>query len=143
MNDNYESANLLLSDKFSGIFPGWGCPQILAVELNADGKYEVVGDTNLDATKGMKSPLPKKDAEDIVKSIDNEGKTGNPEFKDAQGLSVLQSVSIAGCDLLGSCLYTAGVCTVNSGLVSNRCTIVLFGFSVTSYPTLDIPVTLD
>jgi len=33
------------------------------------------------------------------------------------GLSTLFSVSIAGCDLLGSTLYTAGTCAASSGKV--------------------------
>ena len=35
------------------------------------------------------------------------------------GMTPFFSVSIAGCDLMGSCLYTAGVCASNSGKVCN------------------------
>jgi len=36
------------------------------------------------------------------------------------GLSLLFSAPIAGCDLLSSCLYTAGSCAAVSGKVINR-----------------------
>jgi hypothetical protein len=48
-----------------------------------------------------------------------------PGFVKHEGtLNTLLSVSIAGCDLMGSCLYTAGVCTANAGKVCVSCMLI-------------------
>jgi len=80
-------------------FPGWGYQRIVAVRINKNKSLNVIGDTdelfNLDESSG-------------------EAVREKPHI----GLNVLKSVSIAGCDLLGSCLYTAGICAGTSGKVS-------------------------
>lgn len=44
------------------------------------------------------------------------------QFSARAQLGILPSVAIAGCDLMGSCLYTSGVCASNSGKVNIRLT---------------------
>jgi hypothetical protein len=92
---------IIADGRFSGLFPGWGQTRILAMKGTKKHDVEVVADT------------------DTVYAFDRKKKgfnKGHTEHK--ANLNTLLSVSIAGCDLMGSCLYTAGVCTVNSGKVS-------------------------
>lgn len=91
------SAQILSEGKFSGIFPGWGGSRVVALKCNASGQLKIVGDT---AEKVKTEDLPE---ENHHKSV---------------GLGVLLSTGIAGCDLMGSSLYTAGVCAYNSGKVT-------------------------
>jgi hypothetical protein len=96
------SAQIISDGKFSGIFPGWGESRVVAVRYESSEGMTVVGDT------------AKKDYEFERVSPKSHGKLHAP----GEGLSTAFSVSIAGCDLMGSCLYTAGVCAFNSGKVS-------------------------
>lgn len=93
-------------DQLTAIFPGWGASRVIALQnLAKEKEVAVIGDT-----------MPKK-------SVDNETDNKKFNFDEANNshshakLGVLHSVSIAGLDLTGSCLYTAGVATVNAGKV--------------------------
>lgn len=93
-------------DQLAAIFPGWGASRVIALQNLAKAKeIAIVGDT-----------MPKK-------SLDNEPDNKKFNFDESKNvhahekLGVLHSVSIAGLDLTGSCLYTAGVATVNAGKV--------------------------
>lgn len=90
------SAQILSEGKFSGIFPGWGGSRVIALKCNESAHLKIVGDT---AEK--------------VKDQDTIEEHSHKKV----GLGVLLSTSIAGCDLMGSSLYTAGVCASNSGKV--------------------------
>ena len=92
------SAQILSEGKFSGIFPGWGGSRVLAVRCYGNGQLKLIGDTAADLT--------------VHDDHDEEGHS----HKKAS-LGVLLSTGIAGCDLMGSSLYTAGVCAFNSGKV--------------------------
>ncbi len=61
--------------------------------------------------------LDKKHNITIYSDKHNKSLVTNHQPKKTAHLSVFESVSIAGCDLLGSCLYTAGVCASNGGKV--------------------------
>ncbi len=90
-------SNQILSEgRLEGFFPGWGGSRVVALNCSEVGDLTVLADTN--------GPVVAKNEKEVV------------EHKPA-GLTPLFSVSIAGCDLMGSCLYTAGVCAFNSGKV--------------------------
>ena len=111
MANNRSIANQILSSgKFSGVFSGWGSTRVVAMQCNELGKLKVVADT-----------------EDKVINLGEVIKTD----KEHGGvkLGVLLSTSIAGCDLMGSTLYTAGICASNCGKVN---CIALFCFSSNS-----------
>lgn len=75
----------------------------MALNCSLEGKLKVIADTN-DGTEQTIQNAPD-EVEEKVHHV---------------GLTPVLSVSIAGCDLMGSCLYTAGVCTANSGKVFNN-----------------------
>ena len=109
------SVNLFEEGKFTGIFPGWGEPRIILLDYN---KSKVVVDTATNLTKEERIPS---------QAIEKEGKVEAYVERGHKKLNTLFSVSIAGCDLMGSCLYTAGVCAYNSGKVCDIiCLQVLF-----------------
>jgi hypothetical protein len=70
--------------------------RVIAFKCTDNGELNVIADTNESFPQNL-STAPKE-----TKKV---------------GLSPFFSISIAGCDLMGSCLYTAGVCTFNSGKV--------------------------
>jgi hypothetical protein len=92
---------IITEGKFSGLFPGWGEIRVITTRINEKQEIRIMADTDGTYFNQHKDFL--------FKSLD--------ESIERQGLTTLFSVSIAGCDLMGSCLYTAGVCTVNSGKV--------------------------
>lgn len=86
---------ILTNGKFTGIFPGWGGKRIVAINYQSSEKLEVVADTS---------------------TIQQKHQPNHPKHN--VGLNTLLSVSIAGCDLMGSALYTAGTCASYSGKVT-------------------------
>lgn len=98
------SSQILSEGRFSGIFAGWGASRVVALQALPDSGHQetstvsVIGDTS----NGEK--FERKDVK--VKG------------RHAHGLSTLSSVSIAGSDIMSSCLYTAGICAYTSGKVS-------------------------
>ena len=93
------SSQIVSCGKFDGIFPGWGSSRIIVLNCNTVGELAVIADTNQPGVE------IKKDNVEMLPPVKRKGLT--PFF----------SVAIAGNDLMGSCLYTAGVCTVNAGKV--------------------------
>jgi hypothetical protein len=91
---------IITQGKFTGLFAGWGEARIIATRLNEKHEMMVVADTDPAYLKSHKQQSPVSHVERTEKKM-----------------STLFSVSLAGSDLMGSCLYTAGVCTVNSGRV--------------------------
>jgi amino acid transporter len=90
--------------KSYGLFPGWGKTRVIATKLTQKHDLLVVADTD--------SPVP------IDYSKADEGASGTNQEHQAHTqakISTLSSVSIAGNDLMSSCLYTAGVCVVKAG----------------------------
>jgi hypothetical protein len=99
---NSVSQAIFTEGKFEAIFPGWGGSRVVALNCSAEGNLKVIADT----------------APATALFTESDGKTkteSKPEH--SVGLTPAFSISIAGCDLLGSCLYTAGVCTSASGKV--------------------------
>ena len=88
---------LLVDGVFNGIFAGWGESRVVAVEYQSYEKVSVVADTT----------------ENPAAHQENSNASGGKHAK----LNTLLSVSIAGCDLMGSALYTAGTCFSNAGKV--------------------------
>lgn len=100
------SESILSEGRMAGTFTGWGSQRIVTLFANPEKSLSVIGDT---------------DGHSVEVNEEQKKKNGN-EGHGGAGLSVLNSVSIAGCDLLGSCLYTAGVCAFNSGkVIINHC----------------------
>ncbi len=96
--------------QLAGTFSGWGTQRIIAVSV-AEKQISVIADST--------------EKNGIISSVDSK-----PQKSRAKQ-TVLESVSIAGCDLLGSCLYTAGVCASHGGKVvksSFRMSIYFFSF---------------
>lgn len=91
------SESILTIGNLGGNFSGWGTQRILAFLVDQEKDISIVGDS-----------------EGLLKE---EFKQDKSRKKHQNGLGLLNSVSIAGCDLLGSCLYTAGVCAANGGKV--------------------------
>lgn len=87
---------ILTEGVFNGIFPGWGSSRVVALRYEDSAKVQVLADS---AAADLKDQT-------------------EPTYRKAAKLSTLLSVSIAGCDLMGSALYTAGTCAFNSGKVS-------------------------
>lgn len=97
MDKQKSVAKVILKDGvFSGIFAGWGESRVIAMNYKTTGNVVVCADTNIgDVTKESSSDRKVKHAK----------------------LNTILSVSIAGCDLMGSALYTAGTCFSVSGKV--------------------------
>lgn len=96
------SSQILSEGRFSGIFAGWGASRVVALQALPDSGHQestvsVIGDT---------SNTEKFERKDV-----------KVKGKHAHGLSTLSSVSIAGSDIMSSCLYTAGICAYTSGKV--------------------------
>lgn len=91
------ATQILTDGKFTGIFPGWGGKRILAINYKAPENLNVIADTSF---------LQPKDQQNHPKHH--------------VGLNTIMSVSIAGCDLMGSALYTAGTCAAYSGKVKEH-----------------------
>lgn len=92
--------DLSLPKLFKGIFAGWGESQIVAVKYDpVDGQLLTLADTKA-AWEGKvpAASTPHSSSKAFI-AEKNRRKTG---------LSTLFSAPIAGCDLLSSCLYTAG-----------------------------------
>lgn len=76
----------------------------MALNCSEEGSLKVIADTT-PATEPSKQQGVGKKKEEEHHNV---------------GLTPVFSISIAGCDLMGSCLYTAGVCTSNSGKVCKQ-----------------------
>lgn len=97
MSSSTSFSNQILTDgRLEGFFPGWGGSRVVALNCSEVGDLTVLADTN--------GPVVENNEKDI-------------HVHKPVGLTTLFSVSIAGCDLMGSCLYTAGVCASNAGKV--------------------------
>lgn len=97
------SSQILSEGKFSAIFPGWGASRVLGLQALPKSRVVVIGDTATPDNFTRKELV---------------GRDANEKLYKRRKIGTLFSLSIAGCDLMGSCLYTAGVCTVNSGKVT-------------------------
>ena len=85
-------------ERYRGLFPDWGSKRIVVVNCLKD-TFSVAADTNYPEKHNYSHVLE------------------NAEQKTHPKLNAFQSVSIAGCDLMSSCLYTAGVCAGYGGKV--------------------------
>lgn len=95
MNEEISRSESILNlGNILGSFSGWGSQRILTFLVDQEKNVSIVGDSN---------------------GLIQEYKESDSSKKKHIGLNLLNSVSIAGCDLLGSCLYTAGVCATNAG----------------------------
>ncbi len=98
------SSQILSEGRFSGIFSGWGASRVVALQTLPVSKHQenstvtVIGDTS------VPDKFEKCDVK--VKEKDH-----------SHGLTTLLSVSIAGSDIMSSCLYTAGICAYTSAKV--------------------------
>lgn len=122
------SSQILSEGRFSGIFAGWGASRVLALQTS---------------TLADHSP---------VSTVSVIGDTSNPEHfekcdvkikeKDpSHGLTTVLSVSIAGSDIMSSCLYTAGICAYNSGKVSHLLSMIVhYGLEVIFNPYFSLVV---
>lgn len=92
-------ADQIVTDgRFTAMFPGWGEPRIVALNYkSAAEEVDIFADTKTDT-----------DGKSTLKDHLNQ----HPAK-----LNALLGISIAGCDLMGSALYTAGTCAYNSGKV--------------------------
>lgn len=86
---------ILTEGAFSGIFPGWGASRIVALNYENSKNVQILADSSVNASREENPNKHRKEAK----------------------LNTLFSISIAGCDLMGSALYTAGTCAANSGKV--------------------------
>jgi hypothetical protein len=99
MKDNNNSSKRL--ESLHGISPGWGEPRVLLLDYQQSKVIvDSVGPDSVFHRQNQQQQLGEE-----AKSHSN------------KKLNVLMSISIAGCDLMGSSLYTAGVCAYNSGKV--------------------------
>lgn len=94
------SDSIIPNDRLAGAFTGWGTHRIITLFIDEEKRVSVISDSDGNSCERMNIQS---------KSVFVE----KPKAK----LSLLSSISIAGCDLLGSCLYTAGVCAANGGKV--------------------------
>lgn len=95
-------------DQLTAIFPGWGASRVIALQsLPVTKDVSIIGDTM------PKKGLVTNDSEANPKFNFDDSKNPHAHAK----LGTLYSLSISGLDLTGSCLYTAGVVTVNAGKV--------------------------
>ena len=99
------STQILSEGKFSRLFAGWGSTRIVALKASKDQVLELFADTNGEVGR----------QDDFDLNL-NETEPHN-EIK----LGPMYSTAIAGCDLMSSGLYTAGICANNSGKVSFCC----------------------
>lgn len=98
------ASTIVREEDLLGTFFGWGTQRVMTVAVDPANNVKLIADS---ASPTLGQP-----------SAGTMEGGGEPERHSAK-LNVLRSISIAGCDLLGSCLYTAGVCAANSGKVSN------------------------
>ncbi len=105
MKENNNSSKRL--ESLHGISPGWGEPRVLLLDYQ---QSKVIAD----------SVGPDSVFHTMNQQQQHNGETLGEEAKSHKNkkLNVLMSISIAGCDLMGSSLYTAGVCAYNSGKVT-------------------------
>jgi hypothetical protein len=104
---NYKAppSDIFLNGRFDAMISGWGEPRVLAVNYETSKSLGAVGDT--------KGPIP----------LDESDK--NPRIPkmfvedDSKKLNTLMSLSIAGCDIMNSALYTAGNSAAIAGKVSS------------------------
>jgi hypothetical protein len=101
---------ILVDGKFTGIVSGWGETRVLALDYQSAKDVKVAADSN--------GPL-----ETSKKNQNKPWKRGAP-----QGLNTLLALSIAGCDIMSSTLYTSSNCAKKGGKVSSF--ILLFIFSI-------------
>ena len=90
------SQNIIETGSIGGAFAGWGAQRVILLNVLKNKELTVAADTN-----GLEDKIP------VVPT---------QEAKH-HGLSLLYSTSIAGCDLMSSCLYTAGLCINVAGKV--------------------------
>ena len=109
------SEQILSKDRYRGLFPGWGTSRVIVVNCLKEKSFIVAADTNTPFKKAYGN------------------NSDNTDAKNHPRLNALQSVSIAGCDLMGSCLYTAGICASYSGKVCYSvfccCCIDIYGYT--------------
>jgi len=104
LEDYYEAPqyglgeNILKEGQLTGTFTGWGTKRVIGVSLVGGTDSMVVADSTYPG---------------ITLSIDKS--KNHQQVHHEEKLGVFSSVSIAGCDLLGSCLYTAGICAASGG----------------------------
>lgn len=91
------STQILSEGKFSGVFAGWGTARIIALKASKEGELQTIADTNGEEC--------------------GEAAAEGPKHHGEVSLTPVFSISIAGCDLMGSCLYTGGICALSSGKV--------------------------
>ncbi len=96
------SSTILVEGKFTGIFSGWGETRIIAMKASKEGELKAIADTN---------------GEPIKEDSTGDGHPGHNVEHEVK-LGPVYSTAIAGCDLMSSGLYTAGICAKSSGKVS-------------------------
>jgi hypothetical protein len=93
--------SILMDGNLSTSFAGWGSQRIVAMSVTPSKDISIIADTSSTTSSFEVKQCPR------------------DHLHKSHGLPLFNSVSIAGCDLLSSCLYTAGVCTAISGKVSS------------------------
>ena len=93
------SSQILTEGKFTGLFAGWGVTRVIALKASKDGELQAIADT---------------DGEIKEESLGENKLHGDAH---AVKLGPMFSTAIAGCDLMSSGLYTAGICANSSGKV--------------------------
>jgi hypothetical protein len=93
------SKSILEDGRLNGAFTGWGTQRVVTLFVGKSKEVSVIADT------------------DGYSLANSENVTNNESQEHGHRLSIVNGISIAGCDLLGSCLYTAGVCAANGGKV--------------------------
>jgi len=95
------SQSIISEGRLAGTFTGWGTQRVLTLYIDEEHNISVLSDTH----------------EHDASVSGNDRKNFKPSPNHGAKLTLLRSISIAGCDLLGSCLYTAGVCAASGGKV--------------------------
>ena len=121
----YSFAHRVASEgRLIGIFSGWGSPRVLIAKYSGDSDVSMIYDTSQPFCQSSSSLDKPNNQHEMAP-------TSTMKTVTAQ-LGILPSVAIAGCDLMGSCLYTAGVCASNSGKVRIAQTHLDFIFTFNS-----------
>jgi amino acid transporter len=103
-DDNLLSEQIINDGSYAGLYPSWGTTRILAVQYDKEGHLVTIADTEVD-----KDQLPEHNK--AAQALQHKEHIAHSEAK----ITLAPSVSIAGCDLLSSCLYTAGTCASYAG----------------------------
>lgn len=102
------SEQIMNDGSYAGLFPSWGETRIICLSYgHSDGRaLTAIADTSHKDKEELRQHV-----EDTQQRIEANAKAHDSEHK----ITLVSSVAIAGCDLLSSCLYTAGTCASYAG----------------------------